>query len=136
MRSRAVRKLRTLVVFTVLTVVAYASAAASLKLGVALPEWSELRSGYLHGAASHLIADYADQARHFCVAPEVFRQQAATSLPAARASFEASLPVLSSERLLVAASDQRVSLVRLPGASTDVMVVLAITASGAVLIVC
>lgn len=133
MRSRTVRLLLT---FTILLTVAQVWAAASLKLGAVLPAWSEVRAGTLHSAATRLVEDYSAQVRHFCVIPEVFLLPSATSIQGARDAYEVFLPNASRQRLLVDASDQRVTMVVMPASSQEVMAVLALTGSGVLLILC
>jgi hypothetical protein len=111
-------------------------AAASLKLGAVLPAWSEVRTGALHGAATRLVEDYSSQVRHFCVIPEVFLLPSATSIQGGRDAYEAFLPTASRQRLLVDASDQRVTMIVTPVTGQEVMAVLAMTASGVLLILC
>lgn len=79
MRSRTVRLLLAFIILSV----AHVWAAASLKLGAVLPDWSEVRHGTVHSAATRLVEDYSAQVRHFCVIPEVFLLPSATSIEGA-----------------------------------------------------
>jgi hypothetical protein len=132
MRSRTVRLLLAFIILSV----AHVWAAASLKLGAVLPDWSEVRHGTVHSAATRLVEDYSAQVRHFCVIPEVFLLPSATSIEGGRDAYERFLPTASRQRLLVDASDQRVTMVVIPASGLEVMSVLALTGSGVLLILC
>lgn len=124
-----------LLVTTLLCSLGQATAAASLKLGAVLPDWSEVHGGNLHGAASRLVSDYSAQLRHFCVQPEVFLLASAGSIQGARSAYDAQLPAASRQRVLVDTTDQRVTMIITPSGQ-EVMAILAVTSSGVVLIVC
>ena len=130
------RTVRSLLATTLIHLLCVAAAAASLKLGAVLPDWSELRSGNLHHAASQLVGDYSAQVRHFCVQPEVFLLGSATSIQVAQAAYESHLPSRSKQRVLVDSIDQRVTMVSAAPSGQEVMAILARTDSGVLLILC
>ena len=128
--------IRSLALVLLLSSVAGASAATSLKLGAVFPGWDQVRSGPTYDAAGSLARDYARQIGHFCGMPEVFVRERTTSIVTALVFYEGFLPFGASERMLLNSVDQRVTLVSSRTLMADVLSVMVATRSGVVLVLC